>query len=217
MKLTAFQYGKTELSMSAVFQGGNLNEKIPISLLFFLLETEGRKILVDVGCDTMPGFELFEFEKPVEVLEKYINRECITDVILTHGDHDHVDSIGYYPTARVYVNRDEASRIRGITDKTDLYPFDDEVEVCRGVVAKRIGGHSKGSSIVRVKNFVLCGDECYSRENLLLNKPTGASVCIENSLAFVEEYRKDCYIPILFHDADLVGYIGHKTLFEDLK
>ena len=69
MKLTAFQYGKTDLTMRAVFQDGNPNEKMPISLLFFLIETDGRKILVDVGCDTMPGFELFEFKKPVEVME----------------------------------------------------------------------------------------------------------------------------------------------------
>ena len=63
MKLTAFQYGKTDLTLRAVFQDGKEEEKIPISLLFFLIETENRKILVDVGCDTMPGFELFEFKQ----------------------------------------------------------------------------------------------------------------------------------------------------------
>lgn len=214
MKLTAFQYGKTDLTMRAVFQDGNPNEKMPISLLFFLIETDGRKILVDVGCDTMPGFELFEFKKPVEVLEEYIAREKITDIILTHHDHDHVDCLGYYPEATVYINRDEIPMTASITDKTRVCAFDDEIEVCRGIVVKKVGGHSRGSSVVELGNIVLCGDECYSKENLELKKPTGASACLENSIKFVEKYREN-YETVLFHDADLVGYIGHKTLFED--
>ena len=69
MKLTAFQYGKTELAEAMIFENGSFDIKQPIALLFFLIETEGRKILVDVGCDTMPGFPLFEHKSPVEVLE----------------------------------------------------------------------------------------------------------------------------------------------------
>ena len=214
MKLTAFQYGKTDLTMRAVFQDGNPNEKMPISLLFFLIETDGRKILVDVGCDTMPGFELFEFKKPVEVLEEYTEREKITDIILTHHDHDHVDCLGYYPDANVYINREEALMTASITDKTKVLVFDESVEVCSGVVVKRIGGHSKGSSVVELGKIVLCGDECYSHENLDCKKPTGASVCLENSIKFVEKYSEN-YETVLFHDADLVGYIGYKVLFED--
>ena len=71
MKLTAFQYGKTEITEAMAFQNGNADVKIPISLMFFLIETEDKKILADVGCDTMPGFRLFEFQKPVDVLKSY--------------------------------------------------------------------------------------------------------------------------------------------------
>ena len=212
MKLTAFQYGKTELTKRAFFQDGKPNEKNPISLLFFLIETENRKILVDVGCDTMPGFELFEFKKPVEALEEYIGREKITDVILTHNHHDHVDALRYYPDATVYINRDELPMTASITDKTRVCVFDDEIEVCHGVVVRCIGGHSKGSSVVEIGNIVLCGDECYSKENLTSKIPTGASVCLENSIKFVEKYG-DNYETVLFHDPDVVGYIGYKVLF----
>ena len=68
MKLTAFQYGKTEISQRMAFQNGDMQTAIPISLIFFLLEQGERKMLIDVGCDTMPGFLLYEFEKPVNLL-----------------------------------------------------------------------------------------------------------------------------------------------------
>ena len=58
MKLVVFNYGSTEITGNMAFQSGDSNIKIPISLLFFLIEDGDKKILVDVGCDTMPGFEL---------------------------------------------------------------------------------------------------------------------------------------------------------------
>ena len=60
MKLIAFQYGKTEITGRMGFVGGNPDVKLPISLMFFLIETGDKKILADVGCDTMPGFVLYE-------------------------------------------------------------------------------------------------------------------------------------------------------------
>ena len=105
MRLIAFKYGTTEIAEKMAFQGGNENTKLPISLLFFLIEYKNRKILIDVGCDTMPGFELFEFKKPVEALESYgVNRVDITDVIITHAHLDHMDAIRYYPNAEVEID-----------------------------------------------------------------------------------------------------------------
>lgn len=88
------------------FKDGNEKIKLPIALLFFLIEYQDKKILIDVGCDKM----LF-----------------------------------------------------------------DNVEI------KHIGGHSPGSCIVLIrmneKNYVLCGDECYTVQNLLQKKPTWSSYC----------------------------------------
>ena len=108
MRMTAFRYGKTEITQRMAFQNCDGNVKIPIGLLFFLIEDDNRKILVDAGCDTMPGFELFEFEEPVRVLESYgVGREEITDVIITHAHHDHIDAVYNYTEATVYVHRKE--------------------------------------------------------------------------------------------------------------
>ena len=96
---------------------------------------------------------------------------------------------------------------------------DEDFEIIDNVCVKVIGGHSKGSSVVLVKSdekeYVLCGDECYTKENLANKIPTGSSISPEKSRKFVEEYRKEKYIPIIFHDPDIVPEIGFKVLYEN--
>ena len=220
MKLTALKYGRTEITESMAFVGGDEKVKLPISLLFFLIETEGRKILVDVGCDTMPGFELFEFKKPVDVLEDCgISRREITDIIITHAHHDHIDALRHYPQAKVYLHKDGLKYAEGfLAENTHLTLLDGDALIAKNVKFKHIGGHLDGSGIVLIENggktYVLCGDECYTKENLLHKKPTGSSFHPNESRRFVEEYSKESYIPILFHDPDLVSNLGGKVLFD---
>ncbi len=221
MKLTAFQYGKTELAEHCIFAGGDPDKKSPIALLFFLIEDGAQKILVDVGCDTMPGFDLFEFQKPVEVLESCgICRDEITDIILTHGHHDHIDALRYYPTASVFVHQDAVSSLMGyLPDYTKVQAISDYAAIGRGITLQYIGGHAVGSSVVLIKRsnttYVLCGDECYDKKGLTEGIVTGSSICPEKTKAFLEEYGKPGYTPVLSHDPDLVGKIGYKVLFED--
>lgn len=213
MKLTALQYGTTRITENMAFPGGDKEKDIPISLLFFLIETDGRRILVDTGCDTMPGFPLYTHEPPVQTLARLgLTPGDITDVILTHAHGDHAGCAHYYTAARFWLQEEalEAAR-KYLPDSADLTLFTDSAQPAPGIQILHVGGHAKGSSIVELADgTVLCGDECYTRENLERCIPTGASRCQEISSAFVREYqgRKT----ILFHDPDLVGAIGTKIL-----
>ena len=221
MRLTAFRYGTTEISERMAFQDGDENIKLPISLMFFLIECKGKKILVDVGCDTMPGFELCEFEEPVKLLESYgVKRTEITDIVITHAHHDHIDAIRHYMGAAVFIHENEKKAAEEYLHSHKVkYIFEDSKPLCDGAEFRRIGGHSPGSGIVLIsekdRTLVLCGDECYTRENLLLGKPTGCSCDVEKSTSFVKEYAKDCYIPVLFHDPLLVEGLGYKVLIDE--
>ena len=220
MKLTAFQYGKTEITEAMAFPNGNPEIKLPISLLFFLIETGDKKILADVGCDTMPGFVVTEFQKPVEVLESYgIARDEITDIILTHSHHDHAECLSYYSQANVYIHESESEDvIKYSANAENIQTFRDSIRISEGITIKHIGGHTRGSAIVLLSlpetTYVLCGDECYTKENLLNKTITGCSFCPEKSMAFTEEYTKSCYHTLLFHDPDIVGKTGFKTIIE---
>ena len=219
MKLIAFQYGKTEINEAMAFAGGNEEIKIPISLLFFLIESGNRKILVDTGCDTMPGFPLYEFCSPVKILEEYgVNRDEITDIILTHAHHDHTDGTHYYKNANVYIQSQEAKMADNyIPNKDKLHIFENEVCVGTNITARCIGGHSVGSCVVEIKTdktvYALCGDECYLPKNIEQKIPTASSYDKQKSKKFIEEYSKAKYTPILFHDKDVVGRIGYKKIF----
>ncbi len=221
MRLTAFQYGKTYITERMAFPNGNSNEKITIALLFFLIETNGMKILVDAGCDTMPGFELSEFQSPVQVLESYsIKRDEITHIILSHSHHDHVDGVRHYPNAKVYIHEAELKDAKPYFSNTnEICTFSDVYIIADSIQVMHIGGHSEGSSIVIVENkdkkYVLCGDECYTRENLIKQIPTGSSFCPKKSKMFVEKYSDKCYTAILFHDIDVVGEKGFKIIFDE--
>lgn len=221
MKLIAFRYGTTEITERMAFQDGDEFIKLPVSLLFFLIEHKDKKILIDVGCDTMPGFELFEFENPVKVLEAYgIDRTEITDVIITHSHHDHIDSVYNYPQATVHIHEKELKFAQGyLTNIEQISTFYESKKILDNIEIRLIGGHSEGSSIVLVNcgkdTYVFCGDECYTKENLLKAKPTGSSISLTKSKCFVEEYKKEKYIPVLFHDPDILCEIGFKVLYED--
>ena len=197
---------------------GDKNKKFPISLLFFLIETGDRKVLVDTGCDGMKAFPTFDLKSPVILLEEYgINRDEVTDVILTHTHGDHIGGVKYYKNADIYVQKNECGAKPLINKPNRIITFDNEYKLSDNINIKHIGGHSVGSSVVIVNHdndaFVLCGDECYSRDNLTRKIPTGSSYNIEQSTFFVNEYSKEKYKTLLFHDLTIVGNTGYKPIF----
>ena len=206
MKIIPIVYGKTTLPERMIFEGSTSELERPIVLRVYLIETEGRRILVDAGCDTMPGFVLTDFLGPVRALaEVGVAPSDITDVILTHHHHDHIDGIRHFTHARVYLCRDEyETASKHLSGIDDLVLFDERIEVCECVTAIRVGGHTRGSSIVSViedgREYIISGDECYMRECLEKKIPTGISVSPERSRAFIEEYSKEKYTVLVSHE-----------------
>lgn len=213
MKLTALQYGTTRITGNIVFPGGDKTQEIPIALLFFLIEEGDRRILVDTGCDTMPGFPLYTHEKPVQTLARLgLRPEDITDVILTHAHGDHAGCAAYYTGARFWIQQEALeSAQKYLPPEPRVETFDASANPTESLRIVHVGGHALGSCIVELVNgLVLCGDECYSRENFTKGIRTGACRCPEKSAAFVASYRNRN--TILFHDPELVGAIGTKKL-----
>ncbi len=221
MKLTAFQYGKTYLKESDALSGGRSDISLPISLLFFLIENGEKKMLIDVGCDTMPGFFLEEHISPVILLEKYgIKREEITSVFLTHAHHDHAECAHYYKNANIIIHKDALPYAASfLKENGKITVFDSELSPLSGVKIIPVCGHAQGSSIMSVSTtsgdeFILCGDECYVKESFELQKPSGAVLDKEKAMDFLAKYKNHSG-KLLFHDKDAVGFVGFKTIFEE--
>lgn len=206
LRITALKYAQSVLSEAMCFAGGREEKKLPISFTVYLIEEEDRKILVDAGCDTMPGFVMEYFVSPVEILARLgKNPEEITDLVITHAHHDHIEAAPHFSKAVIHIQQEEyAAGKRYLPAEAKVQCFVRETQISPSVRVLCIGGHAKGSSIVTVaageKTYVICGDECYQPECLTQRIPTGASCCPEKSRAFVEEYSREQYVPLLCHD-----------------
>lgn len=204
--ITPVEYGKSVLPESMIFVGGSKEKVRPIVFKVFLIRAGERLILVDAGCVTMPGFDMREFIGPIQALKKLqIEPEMITDVIVTHSHHDHVECVSAFKHATVYMQQAEyAAAKRYFEPDIHVQPFDQQVTVCDGVTAINIGGHSTGSCIVEIQKedglYVIAGDECYMRECLDKKIPTGTSCNPEKSRAFIEKYSDPRYTVLLCHD-----------------
>ncbi len=207
MRITPICYASSFLPESMVFVGGDKSVKHPIVFKIYLIETEERKILVDAGCETMPGFDMRDHISPVQALRSIgITPSDITDVILTHAHHDHIECVSYFEKSTVYIQKDEYEKSgrKYIPENFKTVLFEDEAEISEGIWAIRIGGHSVGSCVVEITDkdtiYVVAGDECYLYECLEKGIPTGSSFCPERSRAFIEKYGKEPYSVLLCHD-----------------
>lgn len=194
IKIIPIEYGNSVLSESMIFQNGAENKIRPIVFMIYLIRTGKRLILADAGCETMPGFVMENFIGPIKALENMgISAEDITDVIITHAHHDHIECAKYFKNATIYIQKDEyESGKTYLAENMKIELFDEEMQICENIKVVTIGGHSKGSCIVEVNceqdTYIIAGDECYMRECLERKIPTGASYCPDKSCEFIEKY-----------------------------
>ncbi len=206
MEIIPVKYAESVLPESEIFNGGDKNRVRPIVFNLYLIKTKGHIILVDAGCDTMPGFDMKNFIGPVKALEKInISPADISDVAITHAHHDHIESIKYFENSLIHIQREEFKLgEKYIPSNFRVNTFDSEFLICPGVRIVKIGGHTKGSCIVEIKSndktYIIAGDECYLGECLEKKIPTGYSICPAKSKEFIEKYSDSKYTVLLCHD-----------------
>ena len=83
MQIIRVDYGRSRLPESMLYPGGAEEREIPIVFSVFLVLTRTHTILVDAGCDTMPGFEMEDFCGTVAALKK-----LHLDVVMLTGDNE---------------------------------------------------------------------------------------------------------------------------------
>lgn len=206
MEIIPVKYAESLLPESMIFRDGDKNKTRPIVFKIYLIKTKERNILVDAGCETMPGFDMKNFSGPVKALENiHVSPEDITDVVITHAHHDHIECVKYFSSAVIHIERGEyEAGAKYIPDHFKVNAFCDEFAVCENVRIIKIGGHSAGSCIIEIKKgdiiYIIAGDECYLRECLQRKIPTGASFCPEKSKEFIDKYNTEQYRVLLCHD-----------------
>ena len=206
LEIIPVKYGESVLAESMIFENGAEDKFRPIVFLVYLIRTDKRLILVDTGCETMPGFDMKNYIGPIKALENMgVSPDDVTDVKITHAHHDHIGCVFYFKNAVIYIQKDEyEAGMAYFTPELTVQTFEEELEICANVKAVKIGGHSKGSCIVAItdgeSNYIIAGDECYQRECLERQIPTGTSYCPEKSLWFIQKYSSSEYRVLLCHE-----------------
>ena len=138
-----------------------------------------------------------------------INASVVDTVIITHLHYDHAGGLELFPNATFHVQEKEMIYATGpcMCDGTLQMPFtadhvcqmvqrvysgrvvfhDEEGFVADGVTVHRVGGHSRGLQVVRVKTeqgyLCLASDAAHYYENFLLRKPFPIVVDMEDMVS----------------------------------
>lgn len=199
-------YGRSVMPESMIFPGGAKDRFRPIVFMIYLIRIGKRLILADAGCETMPDFDMTDFIGPVRALAQlHIAPGDITDVVITHAHHDHIESVKYFTNAAIYIQQDEYENGKAyFTPALRVNTFDGGLDLGDGVRVVKIGGHSVGSCVVEItagdKTYVIAGDECYQRECLDRRIPTASAFDSEKSREFINKYSSGKYTVLLCHD-----------------
>ena len=112
-KIVVIKYGESIYNECYIFRGGNPNKMLPISFVIYLIQDGDRNMLVDVGCNDKAGFDMSIYCEPKEVLEQYgLKPEEITDIIITHHHHDHIEAAKDYPNATIHMQKTEYEKAK---------------------------------------------------------------------------------------------------------
>lgn len=234
MELYIIRYGKNfkYANQGTVFKNApNPKEALEeFPFLYYVARHEGQTILFDTGFRSEEkaaemGITLLNIEG--ELKEVFGSEYPSADiVVITHSHFDHIDNLDLYRNMKIIIARKEyhiameeavcAVKQRLREEKVILV---EKEYLCAGKFLFRvIGGHSPGSSVIYFEDkglrYVLTGDECFSCDNVLKNIPLGVCRNTEKNAAFIADACKKGYIPLPFHDAELMK--RYKVISENI-
>ena len=223
LKIYAVNYGKSDFQKRFVFQGDKSGGTVPFSWTCYYIEYGDRKILIDTGFNDMKMVKMFgikDFKDPVAILkENGIEADMITDVIITHSHFDHIGNAHRFKNAAFIISRDELAELnkgksmgevkKFLSGNKNVTQFDESHMLYDMFNIKKIGGHTKGSSVVFFKydgaEYCFTSDEAYVGENVTMNLPIGSSFNPGNNRKFVDMLNKGNYKLFIFHDTKYAG------------
>lgn len=191
----------------------------PIDMDYFLwvVRNDARTICVDTGFSRSGGGNrnrTFLLEPAAAYDALGVDRSAGPDVVVTHAHYDHIGNLDLFPSSRMVMARaeyefwtgphrsrtqfhhsvedDELTVLAAAYDEGRIDLFDDRHELAPGVELLRVGGHTPGQTVVRVRTAA------------------GPVLLASDAIHYYEEYERD--MPFAFV-ADLVGmYQGFDTI-----
>ena len=107
----------TDFQVSGLVPGADRARKMDIAMMVWLVQGNGRNILVDSGFyrdQFMKQWKPVDYVKPSEAIARVgLKPEDITDLIISHMHWDHADGIDLFPKAKTWIQKDELEYYAG--------------------------------------------------------------------------------------------------------
>lgn len=213
----AIKYAHHERMSSENFIGGDPHD-VPMPLDYFVwaVVSDDRAIVVDTGFDEFSGTRRGRnfLRSPGEGLKTIgIDPARVEDVVITHMHYDHSGNHDLFPAARYHLQDREMNFCTGrlMCHHALRHPFDEEDVVAMvqklfrgrlifhdgdeklapGLSLHRVGGHSMGLQMVRVRTrrgeVVLASDASHFYANMEQGRPFPVVYSVAETL---EGYRR---------------------------
>lgn len=197
---------------------GDPDAAMALDFFVWLVRGPGTLLLVDTGFS--PASALVRqrpyLVPPVTALQRLGHTaQEVQDVVITHLHYDHAGNLGEFPHATVWVQDREVRYATGdcMCDprQSHFFSTDDVARLIKrlyqgkvrlvdgfhalrdGIELHRIGGHTDGLQVVRVRTargwVVLASDAAHYRENLVLRNPFPALHSLDDMLAGYDRLR----------------------------
>jgi glyoxylase-like metal-dependent hydrolase (beta-lactamase superfamily II) len=207
--------------VSSLIAGADRERRIDIAMMIWVLKgNDGRIAIVDSGFHRAANFRRFtvtDYIKPSEAIAPLgLKPENVTDILLTHMHWDHAGGIDLFPSARVWVQKDEydyyageawqSAGTHGGIDPDDVLEIvkrntqgrvsfvrgDDETSLS-GLTFGVGGKHTWASQFVTVQTakavVVIASDNMYLYENMDAHKPIAQTLDAASNLRTQDRMR----------------------------
>ena len=217
-EIYAVRYARMDRRRADNFVGGDPHDgPMPMDYFVWAIVNEHRRFVVDTGFDARAATSRKrELLMPVEegLAAIGLDHNAIDDVILTHLHYDHAGNNQLFPRARFHVQHCEMSYANGpcmchkaiqvnydVEDVVTMVRrnfagrvefYQGEAEFAPGITLHRLGGHSPGMQVVRVKTG------------------RGWVVLASDASHFYANMEEDRAFPALHNHSDVLQ--GYKTL-----
>jgi glyoxylase-like metal-dependent hydrolase (beta-lactamase superfamily II) len=206
--------------VSSLVAGADRARRMDIAMMIWVLKGAGRVVVVDSGFHRDPYFRQFavaDYVKPPDALAPLgITAGDVTDLIVSHMHWDHAGGIDLFPSARVWIQKDEydyyagdAWQARGthggidagdvlelvtrnIAGKVTFVRGDDETSL-PGVTFHVGGKHTWASQFVTARTaaatVVIASDNMYLYENMDAHTPIAQTLDAASNLRAQDRMR----------------------------
>ena len=103
--------------VAGLVAGADRSRRMDIAMMVWLIEGNGRHILVDSGFyrdQFMKQWKPTDYVRPSEAIARLgLKPEDITDVIISHAHWDHADGVDLFPKARTWIQKEELEYYAG--------------------------------------------------------------------------------------------------------